>query len=420
MVESVHMPDQRRQLLLDDGHRSLVALERSLSRLPGSAGAEASLHVMDLSSLCSGLGLKKQALFLKELAQGLSEDSPATLSQAQSLLPTLKHLLEALQTGDEAAIESTRLALDRCFQKAPSAAPQSEVTPSPTPVQNTVSEPVAPTTGSVAPTELDRWSDAAPLFPAVLTASSFSNPVAAEQTPVAEKPSVPYPSVLADVRAQAVQMVQDAGACLNAQQSSVADMLIKLNAVQDALVRVGQMPIKQVYPDTAAADLCADPEVLELLEHLQIFSQRAARISVQMRNLMLFVLWQGATLSQAELAHVGQKVATHHGRVDFLDTGVQLVLPVSALRMPMVSFQVGGQWFATSLAQFQEWGQDRETVQLKLRCGVQDRTVPVEQSGTSCSMNVYPWPDLVPAPEGIRAVALDGLGRVHLVRRDAA
>ena len=163
MVESVHMPDQRRQLLLDDGHRSLVALERSLSRLPGSAGAEASLHVMDLSSLCSGLGLKKQALFLKELAQGLSEDSPATLSQTQSLLPTLKDLLEALQTGDEAAIESTRLALDLCFQQAPSAAPQSEVAPSPTPVQNTVSEPVAPTTGSVAPTELDRWSDAAPL-----------------------------------------------------------------------------------------------------------------------------------------------------------------------------------------------------------------------------------------------------------------
>jgi len=420
MVEGVHMPDQRRQLLLEDGHRSFLALERALSKHQGSGGAEASLHVMDLSSLCSGLGLKKQALLLKDLAQGLSEDSPATLSQAQHLLPALKNWLEALPTGYEAAIESSRCALDLCFQKPEPESSRSEVTPPPTLQQTTAPEPVAPTAGGGAPAEHARWSDTAPLFPAELAAASFSNPVTAVQTPVAEKSSVPYQSDWVDVRAQAVQMVQDAGACLHAQQDTVADMLIKLNAVQNALVRVGQMPLRQVYPEAAAADLWADPEVLELLEHLQIFSQRAARVSVQIRNLMLFVLWQGATLSQAELTHVGQKVEAHHGRVDFMDTGVQLVLPVSALRMPMVSFQVGGQWYASSLAQFQEWGQDNESVQLKLRCGVQDHTVPVGQSGISCSMNVYPWPALVPAPQGIRAVALDGQGRVHLVRRDAA
>lgn len=417
MRERIDLPARRRQLLLEDGQRSMLALERSLASDQG-CGAEASLHVMDLSSLFSGLGLKLQAHALRDLAQGLSEDAVTAPSQVQLVLPLTKRMLEAIQTADETAIDAARSAWDVCFAQGEPAASGPEALPPQIRLQPAVAEFFITGREGYLAADGGRWMDAAPLFSAGLTSAPYA--AAPVKTPVTARPSVQYPPDWMDVRAQAVQMVQEAGVCVHAQKDTVAQMVIKLNAVQDALMRVGQLPLRQAYPDLAVDDCWADPHVLDLLEHLQVFSQRAVRISVSMRNLMLFVFWQGSTLSHVELAHLGQKVADLHGRVDLLDTGVQLVLPVSAMRMRMVSFQVGGQWHALSQAQFREWKQDGTNIQLQLRCGVQDQSLSVAQSGPFASMNLYPWPALVPAPIGLQAVALDGMGRIHLVHHYAS
>lgn len=405
----------RRHLLLSDGEFSLGALQRSLKSGAQSSG-EASLHLMDLSSLLAAFGLRVPAQMLKDLAQDLSEDPLTASARAEALLPLLKSLLKALQSDQADLLEAESQAL-LDFMAASSLPSAESIAPVPAVPLSTDQKPTESVRAPIDHGE--RWTEPAPYFSAGLNAAPYSiEKSTSTQPPTAE---VPYQPSWKQLRTQVLQIVQDASIPMHpdGQSGDISrSFALKLMAVQDALVRVGQLPVRSVLGGVDSADeIWLDPSVIELLEHLQVFSQRASRIAMQMRNLTVFVHWAGATLSQAEIEHIGQKVSDADGRVEFLDSGVQLVLPVSTQRMRMVSYLQGGVWHAISQAQFLGWDRHASSCRLKLRCGVREQSLDVQEAGIVSNMNIYPWPDLVPAPASLVGLALDGSGRVHQVHR---
>jgi hypothetical protein len=426
MLDSMSQSSERRQLLLTDGQFSLAALSRSLAA-DHPADGEALLHASDLASMFSGLGFKDAAEVLKNLAQGLSEDPLLAMEASRALLPKVRALMDAIQAEDPVVMDAARQAI--C---APSHWPSPISEPrhgmpvtmleiSEPAIQATPAPSLPPQTMSLGspataqPGLAGAWVDPPPFFSAGLSAGPFAD---LAQAPAARVSLFPDPLDWCDVRLQALENVQDASALAAAQQPDALALQLKLQSVQDGLVRVGQLPLSRVYPDTPGAqDLWVDPSLLELLDHLQVFSQRAQRMALQTRNLTLFATWFGATLSHAELQHVGDKVAQVSGRIDTTDSGIELVLPVSLQRMRMVSFEQEGQWHAHPWAQFAGWSSGPEGLVLQLRIGTQNRAMKVSQQGAMAPMNLYPWPTLVPAPSDLTSIAIDGRGQIHLVDR---
>ena len=426
MLDSMSQSSERRLMLLTDGQFSLAALSRSLAA-DNPADGEALLHASDLASMFSGLGFKDAAEVLKDLAQSLSEDPLSALEASRALLPKVRPLMDAIQAEDPAGIDAARQAL--CARPPlPSQIPETRHGMSVTMLE--ISEPaIEPTPApSLSPQTLTlasaasaqpgfaaAWAEPPPFFSAGLSAGPFAD---LAQAPSARVSLLPDPLDWSDVRLQALQNVQDASALAAAQQPDALALQLKLQSVQDGLVRVGQLPLSRVYPDTPGAqDLWVDPSLVELLDHLQVFSQRAQRMVLQIRNLTLFVTWFGATLSHAELQHVGDKVAQASGRLDTTDSGIELVLPVSSQRMRMVSFEQDGQWHAHPWAQFVGWSSGTEGLVLQLRFGAQNRAMKISQQGAMAPMNLYPWPTLVPAPPDLTSIAIDGRGQIHVVYR---
>ena len=424
MLDSMSQSSERRQLLLTDGRFSLAALSRSLAA-DNPADGEALLHASDLASMFSGLGFKDAAELLKDLAKGLSEDPLSAMEASRALLPKVRLLMDAIQAEDPAGIDAARQAL--CEPSPPPiteprhgmpvtmleiSEPAIEPAPAPSLSPQTMT---AASAASAQPGFAAAWAEPPPFFSAGLSAGPFAD---LAQAPSARVSLLPDPLDWSDVRLQALQNVQDASALAAAQQPDALALQLKLQSVQDGLVRVGQLPLSRVYPDTPGAqDLWVDPSLVELLDHLQVFSQRAQRMVLQIRNLTLFVTWFGATLSHAELQHVGDKVAQASGRLDTTDSGIELVLPVSSQRMRMVSFELDGQWHAHPWAQFVGWSSGTEGLVLQLRFGAQNRAMKISQQGAMAPMNLYPWPTLVPAPPDLTSIAIDGRGQIHVVYR---
>lgn len=413
MAEHHGLSTERRNLLLADGLLSVAALQQCLDGAT-PAGPEAALHLIDLASLLASLGLKPEAQALKGLGRGLAEDPSSAALDVLRLLPHLRQLIETIQDDEASALASARQSLAQGLQLALVPAPWPITPPDKAlaaSMSSLVSEPLAGS--SRIPAALHA---ALPLFSTGL-AGATDVTAAVKSTTLA----VPFQPDWQALRVQLLEGVQEASAWVQAQRGIGPEILLKLSATQDGLVRVGQLPLQQVYPDAQGAAACwADPLVLQLLDHLAIFSQRASWVSVQVRNLTLFVQWRHVSLSQSERQHIGEKVAEAKGRVDLLDAGVQLVLPSSAQRMRMVSYRSAGQWHAVCWAQFLGWDETATQQRLRLQCGLHTIVVAVEQAGDVSNMSLYPWPKLVPGDVGLEAVALDGNDRLHLVRRHSS
>lgn len=413
---------ERRQWLVSDALLSLSALESGLAG-PSPADAEAALHLMDLSSMLSGLGFKPEAQALKDMARVLAEDPVSSHQDLPVLMPLLRAMLLAIPQDDALVLERSRKALIEGLRLAPAApawspaaaaatAPVVQSWPEPgrsqPVVQSSLAEPTPP------PPPPPPQPEQPPLFSAGLTTGSYA---AATAVPAPLPTGLSYPELLA-LRSQLLDTVQEAGASSDSGAELSPAALARLHSTQDSLIRVGQLPISKVYPEVLGAQACwADLNVLQLLEHLSVFSLRASRISVSVRNLTLFVNWDNVSLSQAELQHIGEQVAHLHGRLEQLESAVQLVVPTSSARARMLPYCFEGQWHALYWAQCV--GQDENTspLTLRLQCGMQSLTVQAEQVGKVLNMNLHPWPSLVPAPVSLQAVALDGSGRLHLVRQ---
>lgn len=426
MAEGSTLLQTRRSHLLADAQLSLSALLRSLADTNPAAG-EASLHATDLSGLFSVLGLRAEAQHLRELSRALAEDAHGATDQARAAVVHLHALVQALQTDDADAQAAASQALAAIWPAAPVAAPSSSV---PSPASETYGSTMAyalPSPANSASTS-NPVVATTPLFSSGLVSAPYAPHATATANTAAPVASAPpatrseLDSLLRQaaqwdqVRAQALETVQDAAIGMQSNQHpQLRPALHKLQAAQDALLQVGQLPLTRVYPDVVGADgVKLDAPVLDLLEHLQVFSQRAFRTVAQVRNLTLYVLWEGASLSQTEWEHVGLRVAQAHGRLERAPGGIQLVLPVSWQRMRMQTFQQADQWRAISSAQFLGWGAGAGT-QMRLCVGTHNSTRSVTQAGEAQSLNIYPWPPSVAAPADVTGVGMDGQGRLYLL-----
>jgi hypothetical protein len=200
----------------------------------------------------------------------------------------------------------------------------------------------------------------------------------------------------------------------------VTELLVKLGSASDALTRIGQIPLEQVYPDAAlSSGLWVDFSVAKLLEELHVFSTRCHRITAQQRNQTLFVHWFGLSLSHTEADFLGQKLAQAMGRAEKTEQGLQLVLPVSLARMRLVSYRQDDQWHAVSHAQFMGWTRSVETGKpvMNLCAGFHACTQSVQEPGQAANMVVFPWPAAVPVGPQVAGLALNREGLVHILHQ---
>ena len=410
----------RQALLVADAEISLLALSRSLQHMPGS-GDEALLHLSDLSSFFSSFGFKHEADVLRQLSSSLAEESGEGPAQLLLLMPDLQAIQEALLADNASGLSTARNDLAASVQRLFKPHPSSEAAAEQSKVQS------GHTTAAFFDIPVDMANSqpkksvvSTPLFPAGLMSASFAAPEAIKMGSP-EVSNLTTMSDWSDIRSQAWQVLQDVGQTLHASPAQdLTQVMHKLSAASDALSRIGQKSLKEVYPYASLApSLWVDFSVAHLLEQLYIFSERCVRITAQQRNQTLFLHWYGISLSHTETDFLGGKLAEAMGRVEKNDQGLQLILPVSLERMRLVSYRQEDQWHAVSGAQFMGWqrGIESPLPSMSLCAGFQTVTQSVQEAGEAATMNVYPWPPSVPASADVVGLALNRAGLVHILHQ---
>jgi hypothetical protein len=434
----------RSAMLVADAQIVLQALSRSLHNMPAS-GDEALLHLSDLSGLFSAFGLKSEADLLRQLSTRLAQESGDGAQQMLLLMPDLLAIQAAMVADNGLDLSAARKALAASVRflsepppavlpalqpQDPALAPVNAAPPAPMVAHELayaspmppITVPIAP--AAAAPSLTTNTVPSTPLFSAGLLATPFASPAASPSGATA--PSLPSLPDWSELRAQAWQVLQDVSQSLQTPGTGMperAEMAFKLSAASDALSRIGQLPLQHLYPESALSpSLWVDMSVAQLLEQLHVFSARCTRISAQQRNQTLFLHWHGLNLSNTESEFLGQKLAQAMGRVETNDQGLQLVLPTSLERMRLVSYRQDDQWCAVSSAQFMGWERnaDNGSPQMKLCAGFQTLWLPIQETGESSTMNVYPWPSAVPSEADVAGLAIDRAGQLHILHHVTA
>ena len=418
-------PPMRQTMLVADAQVVIQALTRSLQKTPALAD-EALLHLSDLSGLFSAFGLKNEADHLRQMCSRFAEQADEGSAQLRMLMPNLQAIYDALAANDTQQLNAACKTLSVAVQALWAPKSPEPATNPPTPVQavqDNAPAAVAPPTPIAAKPPTPDFG--LPLFSAGLHAQPFAK----TETTLAVSPGAraqPLPVIpnWSDVRAQALQALQDVGQSLHAKPAhDLTEIMSKLAAASDTLSRIGQMPLHNVYPHAALPpSLWVDLSVAQLLEQLHVFSERCLRVTAQQRNQTLFLNWHGIHLSHTESDFLGQKLAAAFGRVESSSQGLMLVLPVSLERMRLVSYRDQDQWLAVSSAQFMGWSRSAESglPLMKLCAGFDASEQTVQESGEAATMNVFPWPSAVPAGAHVAGLALNRAGMVHILRHVAA
>jgi hypothetical protein len=418
-------PPMRQVMLVADAQIVMQALTRSLQNTPAFAD-EALLHLSDLSGLYSAFGLKTEADYLRQMCSRFAEQADEGSAQLRALMPNLQAIHDALAAHDTPQLNAACKALAVAVQALWAPKLPEQTTNPPTQlqaVQDMAPPTMAPPTPSTAKPATPEFG--LPLFSAGLLAQPFGKPETTQAaSPGARAQPLPVIPNWSDVRAQALQALQDVGQSLAARpDQDLAEVMSKLGAASDTLSRIGQMPLHNVYPHAALApSLWVDPSVAQLLEQLHVFSERCLRVTAQQRNQTLFLNWHGIHLSHTESDFLGQKLAAAFGRVESVSNGLMLVLPVSLERMRLVSYRDQDQWLAVSSAQFMGWSRSAESglPLMKLCAGFDASELMVQETGEAATMNVFPWPSVVPAGAHVAGLALNRAGLVHILRHVAA
>lgn len=433
----------RSAMLVADAQIVLQALSRSLHNMPASSD-EALLHLSDLSGLFSAFGLKSEADLLRQLSTRLAQESGDGAQQMLLLMPDLLAIQAAMvaDNGLHLSVARKALAASVHFLTEPppallpvaqpldlALAPVKASSPAPlvasalayASLMSQIATPIAPFATAPNPTTIPAPST--PLFSAGLLATPFAASLAALPSGAAA-PQLPSLPDWSELRAQAWHVLQDVSQSLHGSGTPErAEMAFKLSAASDALSRIGQLPLRHLYPESALSpSLWVDMSVAQLLEQLHVFSARCTRISAQQRNQTLFLHWHGLNLSNTESEFLGQKLAQAMGRVETNDQGLQLVLPTSQERMRLVSYRQEDQWRAVSSAQFMGWERhaDNGSPQMKLCAGFQTLLLPVQEAGEFSTMNVYPWPSAVASEAVVAGLAIDRAGQLHVLHHVTA
>ena len=368
-------------LVVSDAERALEGLMHSLQS--GSEDMkQGALHARDLSGALAVLGMDTPAGLVDDVARQLTLGQPSVLEVAKGLSAVIAQAIKDIQLG---------------FIPEPNQEVQTWG-----PWASRLQVLVA--------------RDAAPL-------SSFQAVMPKEAAASANLPFVPAsdPGFKA-LRSKGLNLIQNAR-MVNHQddERTVRQMDALLSELQDWSLRVGQLPLSQLFPLSAAsmADVWLDANLIDSLDALRDLGAKATHMQAQARSLTVFMDWQGVSLSNEEYVQLGALMASVKGHAKRVPEGCRLVFPCSLTRMRMSPFIQNGQRYVVPASQFVQFepqiGADSSALGgiLTLRSGFESQELHVERVMPAENMNVFEVPHGIECPSNVLGVALDGMGEIY-------
>ena len=362
-------------LVVSDAELSLEGLTRSIQ--VGSVDMQqGALYARDLSGALSVLGLDTIASLIEDIARQLTLGQPSVLDVAQGLLPHVVSALKDIQLGH-------------------------------------VPEPDAQLT------VLGPWASRLQVLVSRDTASLSSFEAVAPKAGHVQILGSADPGFKA-LRMKGLNLIQNARIVNQRDdERTVVQMDALLSELQDWTLRVGQVPLSQLFPMSAQAmqDVWIDSSVLDLLDPLRELGAQAGSIQAQSRSLTIYMEWLGLNLSNDEFQQLGHCLSAVSGHVKRVADGYRLVFPCSLSRMRMTPYLQNGQRFAVSAGQFIQFDPHAEgsgfAGTLTVCSGLATRTLEVDRVLPAQNMNLFEVPQDVPKPEGVSGVALDAMGEIY-------
>jgi len=362
-------------LVVSDAELSLQGLTRSIQ--VGSVDMQqGALYARDLSGALSVLGLDTAASLVEDVARQLTLGQPSVLDVAQGLLPNVASALKDIQLGQ--ILEPDE--------------------------QLKVFGP---------------WASRLQLLVSRDTASLSSFEAVAPKSTNAQLIGQGDPGFKA-MRMKGLSLIQNARIVNQRDdERTVVQMDALLSELQDWTLRVGQVPLSQLFPMSAQAmhDVWLDSPLLDLLDPLRELGAQAGSIQAQSRSLTIYMDWLGLNLSNDEFQKLGQCMSAVAGHVKRLPDGYRLVFPCSLSRMRMTPYVQNGQRYAVGSGQFIQFDPHADGTGfaglLTLCSGLANQTLQVERVLPAQNMNIFAVPPDIPKPEGVSGVALDAMGEIY-------
>lgn len=362
-------------LVIGDAERSLEGLKYSLQE--GSDDMmQGALHCRDLSGALSILGLDTAAGLVDDVARQMTLGQPSVIDVAHQLLPIIGQAIKDIQMG-----------------QVPNADEQLKVL-----------EPW------VARLQVLVSRDSASLthFEAVMPKAVGAQLVGAAD-----------PGFKA-LRLKGLSLIQNARIVNQRDdERTVRQMDALLSELQDWSLRVGQVPLAQLFPLSAheLVDIWLDATLLEQLDPLRDFGAKAESIKAQSRSLTIYMDWVAPSLSNEDYEQIGQCLQKVTGHVKRTPDGFRLVFPCSLTRMRMMPFIRSNQRYVASASQFVQFQPDSQDAgfsgTLMLRLGMANHYLQADRMLPAENMNVFDVPEGVERPDGVCGVALDGTGEIY-------
>jgi hypothetical protein len=362
-------------LVVSDAELSLEGLRRSIQ--VGSVDMQqGALHARDLAGALSVLGLDTAASLLDDVARQLTLGQPSVLDVALGLLPNVASALKDIQLGQ-------------------------------------ILEPDAQLK------VLGPWASRLQVLVSRDTASLSSFEAVAPKSAQAQLLGPSDPGFKA-MRMKGLSLIQNARiANQRDDERTVVQMDALLSELQDWTLRIGQVPLSQLFPLSASAmqDVWLDSNVLDLLDPLREWGSQAGSIQAQSRSLTIYMDWLGLNLSKEVFQQLGQCMSNVLGHVKRLPDGYRLVFPCSLSRMRMTPYVQNGQRYAVGSGQFIQFDPDANGTGLSgtltVCSGLANQSFQVERVLPAQNMNIFAVPSDVPNPEGVSGVALDAMGEIY-------
>ena len=362
-------------LVMADAERSLEGLKHSLQG--GSDDMmQGALHCRDLSGALSILGLDTAAGLVDDVARQMTLGQPSVIDVAHGLLPVIGQAIKDIQLGQ---------------------VPNAEV-------------------------QLKVWEPWVARLQVLVTrdSTSLSNFEAVMPKAVgAQLVGAADPGFKA-LRLKGLNLIQNARIVNQRDdERTVRQMDALLSELQDWSLRVGQVPLAQMFPLSAheLVDIWLDASLLDRLDPLRDFGAKAESIKAQSRSLTIYMDWVAPSLTHEDYVQIGECLKKVAGHIKRTPVGFRLVFLSSLTRMRMMPFMHKNQRYVAAAGQFVQFQPDSDDAgfsgTLMLRAGIDNQNLQVDRMLPAENMNVFDVPEGIQRPEGVSAVALDGTGEIY-------
>lgn len=362
-------------LVMADAERSLEGLKHSLQG-GSDEMMQGALHCRDLSGALSILGLDTAAGLVDDVARQMTLGQPSVIDVAHGLLPVIGQAIKDIQLGQ---------------------VPNAEV-------------------------QLKVWEPWVARLQVLVTrdSTSLSNFEAVMPKAVGTQLVGSADPGFKALRLKGLNLIQNARIVNQRDdERTVRQMDALLSELQDWSLRVGQVPLAQMFPLSAheLVDIWLDASLLDRLDPLRDFGAKAESIKAQSRSLTIYMDWVAPGLTHEDYLLIGECLKKVAGHIKRTPEGFRLVFPSSLTRMRMMPFMRKNQRYVAAAGQFVQFQPDSEDAgfsgTLMLRAGIDNQNLQVDRMLPAENMNVFDVPVGIQRPEGVSAVALDGFGEIY-------